>query len=434
MWLLETLIHTVKGLFRKPHTIRKICAYLVSVLAFYILAYELSIHIACNYPLSLCLRWLWAPVSFLYLIALYGEVVKRFRFKMFFSSIDFWGYDEKLPKYLNSTVVNTYLKQIRFKSRIPIIEWKKVKPTMEMFLKREIFAIENRKEKLNITEVYLIQEDLPSFIAWSDEFMPDGRRFAIGVSYKGKEEWNAAALGHGLIAGSTGSGKTALLRCIIHQAILKRWNVQVLDFKGGGDYASVEREAFKYHDLEDGYGPFIITDPKEARDLLLALTIEVKRRLGCLKEAGVSNIDEYKREQFIPWLIVIDEAAEILDLRPKDKTEKELYADIDQYLRTLARMSRAAGVHILMGFIRPSSDLLDGQVKNNLLWRACGYFADPAAARIVLDNDRATELPPEIKGRFVVGEDEVQAYYLPVPQTVDENIGQVNSGRAGGEV
>ena len=148
------------------------------------------------------------------------------------------------------------------------------------------------------------------------------------------------------------------------------------------------------------------------------LTVEVKGRLACFKEAGVSNIDEYNargREQFIPWLIVIDEAAEILDVKPKDKAEKELYADINQYLRTLARMSRAAGVHILMGFIRPSSEVLDGQIKNNLLWRVCGYFADPAAARIVLDNDRATELSPEIKGRFIVGKEETQAYYLPIP-------------------
>lgn len=87
-----------------------------------------------------------------------------------------------------------------------------------------------------------------------------------------------------------------------------------------------------------------------------------------------------------------------------------------QALRTLTRTSRAAGVHLLLGFIRPSADVLDGQIKNNLLWRACGYFADPAASRIVLDNDKATELPPEIKGRFIIGEEETQAYYLPIPE------------------
>ena len=69
-----------------------------------------------------------------------------------------------------------------------------------------------------------------------------------------------------------------------------------------------------------------------------------------------------------------------------------------------------------MGVIRPSHDVLDGQIKNSLLFRCCSYFADSAASRIVLENDRATELPPNIKGRFIVGEDEVQAYYLPLPK------------------
>lgn len=275
-----------------------------------------------------------------------------------------------------------------------------------------------------MTDIFLIEQELPSFIRWEDKYLVDGRKFAIGEGYRGQAVWDATTLAHGLIAGSTGSGKTALIRCIIHQAICKRFNVNLLDFKGGGDYTGMEREARKYSDLEDGYGPFIISEPESARKLLLALTIEVRRRLDCFKEADVSNIDDFNakgREQLLPWLVIVDEAAEVLDVKPKDKAEKELYSDIDQYLRTLARISRAAGVHILMGFIRPSSDVLDGQIKNNLLWRVCGYFQDPAAARIVLDNDRATELPPEIKGRFIVGDEEVQAYYLPISSAGDEN-------------
>ena len=224
--------------------------------------------------------------------------------------------------------------------------------------------------------------------------------------------WDATALPHGLLGGATSSGKINLLRCVIHQAILKRRNVQVFDFKGGGDFVSVEREAQKYRDLENGYGPFIISDPEEARQLLLALTVEVEGRSKKFKEAGVTNITEYNArgwDRFVPWLVVMDEAAELLDVKPKDKAEKELYAEIDHLLRKLARTSRAAGVHLLLGFIRPSADVLDGQIKNNLLWRVCGYFADPAASRIVLDNDKATELPPEVKGRFIIGKEETQA-------------------------
>lgn len=346
------------------------------------------------------------------------------RLKRFFEQINFRGEgDEKPPHCIGREQVSKYLVKMRFKSTIPTDRWEKIRGDLELFYNKKICKMEQSRKDIRIMDIYFIEATLPPYIEWQDEFMEDRARFAIGEGYNGKAVWEASNLPHGLVAGATGSGKTGILRCIIHQAILKKWNVSVLDFKGGGDFTDVEREAEKYRDLENGYGPFIISDPEEARRMLLALTIEVKGRLAAFKEVSVSNIEEYNargREQFIPWLLVVDEAAELLDVKPKNKAEKELYTEIDHYLRTLARLSRAAGVHLLMGFIRPSADVLDGQIKNNLLWRSCGFFSDPAASRIVLDNDRATELPPEIKGRFIVGDEEVQAYYMPIQKSAPE--------------
>jgi S-DNA-T family DNA segregation ATPase FtsK/SpoIIIE len=239
-----------------------------------------------------------------------------------------------------------------------------------MLFNRKIYKIENLEDNMMITEIYSIAEKLPTLIPWSDDFMVAGRNFAIGESYNGRVVWKNLESQHGILAGATGSGKSAFLRCIIHQAIQKKFNVSVLDFKGGGDYSGLDCQK--------------VSEPEEARDLLTALIVEVRGRMEKFKEAGVSNIDEFNalgREIFVPWLLVIDEAAEILDVKPKDKTQKELYTDIDQSLRTLARISRAAGVHILFGLIRPDSNVIDGQIKNNLLFRCCGYFADPAASR-----------------------------------------------------
>lgn len=343
------------------------------------------------------------------------------KFKKFFSALDFRGESDKLlPRHLRTKRINKYICKTDFRSRIPLQQWEKIKPHLELFRRKMIYKIEQSKNDLRTVSVYFIASFLPPYIEWNDGYMEEESTFAIGESYMGKVLWDAAAMPHGLIGGSTGSGKTGLLRCIIHQAILKRWNVSVMDFKGGGDYTGVKE---KYLDLTKGYGPFLVTEPEEARDLLLGLTIEVKGRLSAFKEAGVFNIFEYNksgRGSFVPWLVVIDEAAELLDVHPTGKAEKEMYAEIDHYLRTLARISRAAGVHILMGFIRPDANILNGQIKNNLIWRVCGYFPDPAASRIVLDNDRATELPPEIKGRFIVGSEEVQAYYFPVPKLNQE--------------
>ena len=367
------------------------------------------------------LRWIWVLLLLVMLFVVIS--IPRYRFQKFFTSIDFRGYNGKLPRYIGRAKINKYLMKVRFKSKIPLDPWKKAQPQIEQFKKRRIYKIEQPREDIGKTDVYFIQEELPNFILWNDSFLQEGRKFAVGEGYRGQIIWDAVSLPHGLVAGATGGGKTALLRSIVHQAILKRFNVAVFDFKQGGDFSDVEREAQKYRDLEKGYGPFLVSDPEGARQLLLALVVEVRGRMERFKERGVTNIDEYNdkgQDQLIPWLVVIDEAAEVLDVKTTDKIEKELYSEINQSLRTLARISRAAGVHILMGFIRPDANVLDGQIKNNLLWRVCGYFADPAASRIVLDNDKATELPPQIKGRFFIGEEEAQAYYLPPSPPEDE--------------
>lgn len=360
------------------------------------------------------MRWCWPLLALS--VGLMLVSIPRQRLQKFFQQVELRGADGKLPRCVKVKKVSRYLKKVTFKSRVTLPQWEKVRRDLEQFFRQRIYSIEQHRKDVRKVDIYLVQEELPSLIPWNDKYMVKGRKFAVGEGYKGPVNWDATTLPHGLVAGATGGGKTVLLRCIIHQAIQKKFNVTVLDFKGGGDYASVEREAAKYRDLEGGYGPIFLSDPVEADKLLTALNVEVKGRAEEFKKRDVANIDDYNAlggHQFVPWLLVIDEAAEILDVKPTEKAEKELYTRINQSLHTLARTSRAAGVHILMGFIRPDANVLDGQIKNNLLWRVCGYFADPAASRIALDNDKATGLPPEVKGRFIIGEDEAQAYYLP---------------------
>lgn len=364
-------------------------------------------------------------------------IIRQGRVNSFAWKTRFLSYDNKPPRYRGKKKYNQYLRRLRFHSKIPLEDWQKNKPTLEVFFKKKIYAIKEGKN-VRDTDIFLIQEQLPRVIPWNDSYMEEGRRFSIGEGYMGKVVWDVTKLPHGLIAGASGGGKTTILRCIVKQAIAKKWNLTIFDFKGGGDFNDVEKERAKYQDLEAGYGSLIVSDPEEARQLLLGLSIEAKGRLEKFKEVGVRDIDEYNASGkgfFVPWLVVVDEAAEILDVKPTDKAEKELYTEIDQTLRTLARTSRAAGITLLLGFIRPSADVLDGQIKNNLLFRCCGYFSDPGASRIVLDNDRATELPPEIKGRFIVGEDETQAYYLPTtPRDAREGMPTPpHTGGAGGE-
>jgi len=352
----------------------------------------------------------------------HGEILTRRNFEHFFLQINHIGYDGNTPDYVYTIPHNQYLSKICFKSNIPYDEWLKKKSVIEMFLKTKIYKIKNLEEDITVVNIFYVEEKLPTYIEWNDSHLiKNSRNFAIGESYGERVIWDVENLQpHGIVAGATGGGKTGILRCLIHQAIQKRFNVSVINMVVGGDYAEFEKEYRKYKDIENGQDSMIVSEPEKALELLRALKIEVDGRMEMYKKNDVKNIDEYNKKcrgiYQVPWLVVIDEAAEILDVKPKDPELKKIYTEIDSLLRPLMRTSRKAGLMFIMGIIRPDSNVLDGQIKNNMAFRASSYIPDPAASRIILDNDLASKLPTNIKGRFIVGDEECQAYYLPTPE------------------
>lgn len=142
------------------------------------------------------------------------------------------------------------------------------------------------------------------------------------------------------------------------------------------------------------------------------MILETTRRLDKFRSAGVDNIKDYNRvmSDYLPRkLIFIDELAELLKTR-----DKELSHVLNDSLETLTRLSRSAGVHLIMGIQRPDSTVISGQIKNNVSYRVCGRFVDKEPSRIMLGSDIASTLP-NVKGRFIVKDNdfyEVQCFYF----------------------
>lgn len=341
----------------------------------------------------------------------YGEAGRRLKLRIFFRGIGFDDYCKHLPKYRGKERVNQYLVKITFRSLIHEGYWMKAQKELEMYFGKKIHKIACLHENIRIVEIYVIHKDLPKLIKWHDSYLTyDKKLFPIGEGFEGQVLWDLKTDPHGLIAGATSAGKTNLLRLILNTAIRRGFETIVFDFKAGGDFSF--------------FGDIIISEPKEALDALRLLLAEVRNRMTKFRESKVTNVDEYNtlgQDELHRFLLVIDEAAEVFDVKPKEKDEKELYLEIDKIMRTLARMSRAAGVHMLFGMIRPDANVLDGQIKNNLSLRACGHFSDPAASRIVLDSDKATDLPTDVKGRFIIDDEEVQTYFLTIAGSEKSN-------------
>jgi S-DNA-T family DNA segregation ATPase FtsK/SpoIIIE len=101
---------------------------------------------------------------------------------------------------------------------------------------------------------------------------------------------------------------------------------------------------------------------------------------------------------------VIDELVECLDKdgldKNKDKKEIELIDTISSNITKLARLSRAVNINMVLGTQLPTSSCLGNQLKNNIVGRLCGRFADESASRVVLSSTKAKELP-DTKGRMM---------------------------------
>uniref|UniRef100_UPI0026F458D2 FtsK/SpoIIIE domain-containing protein n=1 Tax=Alicyclobacillus sendaiensis TaxID=192387 RepID=UPI0026F458D2 len=165
--------------------------------------------------------------------------------------------------------------------------------------------------------------------------------FLLGYGYDGKVFWHLPTWPHLLIAGSTGSGKSTLIRQIMAQALERGWLVYLVDPKGGVDYLELLPR------LAEPMKEF----PQDALPLLETLWTTHRERLTKLKEVGTSSLREaYQQELLLeekPILLVVDELA-IFSSNTGGKDEKDIRNRAHAYLERFALASRATGIALLL--------------------------------------------------------------------------------------
>lgn len=309
--------------------------------------------------------------------------------------------DDTVPYYLYETQLSDFAVEVDFISYIPLSTWNAKKELLETHMNARIIDIKQEPDNYQRISLIIQTEPLPQLAEWSDRYIDlKQNTLTIGVSYYGLVSMNLEKQPHAFIAGETGSGKSNILKCMIHQALLKHYEVVLIDFKRGVSFSSFGNAVSIYYEYKD-----IILVIKE-------MILETTRRLDKFRNMGVDNINDYNRitADFLPRKVVfIDELAELLKTR-----DKELSHVLNDSLETLTRLSRAVGIHLIMGIQRPDSTVISGQIKNNVSYRICGRFVDKEPSRIMLGSDIASDLP-NIKGRFIVKDNdfyEVQCFYF----------------------
>ena len=248
---------------------------------------------------------------------------------------------------------------------------------------------------------------LPEMLPWTQDCLShDDFVLVLGRAIQGVFSVNLATIPHILIGGSTGSGKSVLIKSLLIQCIQTGASVYVADFKGGVDYPQGWDDVC--HMIFDV--PTLLSTLKE-------LVEELETRKEELRYSGCRNIHQYNteiRDAFRRIIFGCDEVAELLDPTGRSKADKEQIDTIRGYLATLARQGRAMGIHLLLATQRPDAKVMDGQIKNNIDCRICGR-ADLVLSQIILDNGSAAEIPKDVPGRFICNLDggiEFQGYAI----------------------
>ncbi len=207
-----------------------------------------------------------------------------------------------------------------------------------------------------------------------------------------------ARLPHLLVAGSTGSGKSVSINCMISGILLKATPDEVkfllIDPK--------MLELSSYEGIPHLLLPVVI-DPKEAAIALRWVVEEMERRYSMMAEKGFRNIEKYnqrvKEEESLPpvdlaegatlqkklpyVVVVIDELADLMIVSGRDVEESTI---------RLAQMARAAGIHLILATQRPSVDVLTGLIKVNVPARISFQVSTKVDSRTILDAHGAEHL------------------------------------------
>lgn len=191
---------------------------------------------------------------------------------------------------------------------------------------------------------------------------------------------------HGLVAGSTQSGKSVCIASIIASIIYKNKPDQVklllIDPK------KVDLQQFA--DIPHLVTP-IIDDSKIAVESLKWAVTEMERRYDVLKRFKSINVkDYYERRsndaefEAMPRIVIIVEEASDLLINGGPEVE-------EQILR-LTQKSRAVGIHLILATQRPSADIIKGAIKANIPTRFAFRVPSSTDSMVVLDTTGADKL------------------------------------------
>lgn len=194
---------------------------------------------------------------------------------------------------------------------------------------------------------------------------------------------------HGLLAGTTGAGKSELLRSLVAGLAAStdpdHLNFVLIDYKGGSAFDMCS-------ELPHVVGVVTDLDDHLARRALTCLEAELHHREQVLRDAGAADLPAYQAlgvNAPLPRLfIVMDEFAAMARELP----------EFMEALVDIGARGRSLGVHMLLATQRPAGVVKDN-IRANTNLRLSLRVQDTADSRDVIDDTIAAAIPRSAPGR-----------------------------------
>lgn len=266
-------------------------------------------------------------------------------------------------------------------------------------------------------------DDLDIGKRWMQSRIYDSMAVPLGVNVKDEivylnlhEKYHGP---HGLVAGTTGSGKSEILQSYILGAATlfhpHEIGFVIIDFKGGG-------MVNQFKNLPHLIGAITNIDGKAIDRSLKSIKAELLKRQTLFAEAEVNHIDKYikaykegKVQTALPHLVIIvDEFAELKAEQPEFMKE----------LISTARIGRSLGVHLILATQKPAGQVNE-QIWSNSKFKLCLKVQTKEDSNEVIKSPLAAEIREPGRAYLQVGNNEVfelfQSGFSGAPEKSDDS-------------
>lgn len=262
-------------------------------------------------------------------------------------------------------------------------------------------------ETVTFLEMYGVDhvEDLNIAMRWQTN--ETYKSLAVPLGLRGKDDLvqlnlHEKAHGpHGLVAGTTGSGKSEIIQSYIISLGVNFHPYEVafllIDYKGGG-------MANLFRNMPHLLGTITNLDGAQSMRALASIKAELQKRQRLFGEYDVNHINQYqklykqgKAKEAMPHLFLIsDEFAELKSEQPEFMKE----------LVSTARIGRSLGIHLILATQKPSG-VVDDQIWSNSKFKLALKVQNASDSSEILKTPDAADITLPGRAYLQVGNNEI---------------------------